>query len=87
MGDTETFSARYRGLDTWSDADILEALWEGQAEAVASVRPALPAIAAAARAIAGRIEPDGRMVYGPWAYSWILAHAEPTRMTCRMRAR
>ena len=63
MGDTEVFSARYRGLDTWSDSDFLDAFWEGQARAIAAVRPALPAIAAAARAIAGRIEPDGRIVY------------------------
>jgi N-acetylmuramic acid 6-phosphate etherase len=63
MGKTEAISPRYRGLDAWSDDDILDAFWEGQARAVAAVRPALPAIAAAARAIAGRIEPDGRMVY------------------------
>jgi len=56
-------SPRYRGLDAWSDDDILEAFWEGQARAVAAVRPALPAIAAAARGIAERIEPDGRLIY------------------------
>src|SRR4051812_47777579 len=60
---TETVSPRYRGLDTWSDEDILDAFWEGQARAIAAVRPALPEIAAAARAIAARIEPDGRIVY------------------------
>ena len=63
MVKTETMSPRYRGLDSWSDADILEAFWEGQARAIAAVRPALPAIAAAARAIAERIEPGGRIVY------------------------
>jgi N-acetylmuramic acid 6-phosphate etherase len=63
MRRTETMSARYRGLDSWSDEEILEAFWEGQARAVAAVRPALPAIAEAARAIAARIEPDGRLVY------------------------
>ena len=56
-------SPRYRGLDTWSDEDILDAFWEGQARAIAAVRPALPEIAAAARAIAARVEPDGRIVY------------------------
>ena len=56
-------SQRYRGLDEWSDEEILDAFWEGQARAVAEVRPALPSIAAAARAIAGRVEPDGRLVY------------------------
>ena len=63
MARTETMSPRYRGLDSWSDADILEAFWEGQARAVAAVRPALPAIAAAARSIAERIEPEGRLIY------------------------
>ena len=63
MAGTETISARYRGLDAWSDQEILEAFWEGQARAVAAVRPALPEIAAAARAIAARIEPDGRLIY------------------------
>jgi N-acetylmuramic acid 6-phosphate etherase len=63
MSTTERVSPRYRGLDAWPDQDVLEAFWEGQARAVAAVRPALPAIAAAARAIASRIEPDGRLVY------------------------
>lgn len=63
MVKTETMSPRYRGLDAWSDADILEAFWEGQARAIAAVRPALPAIAAAAQAIAERIEPAGRLIY------------------------
>lgn len=63
MAGTETFDPRYRGLDTWNDAEILEAFLDGQTRAVAAVKPALPAIAAAARAIAGRIEPDGRIVY------------------------
>ena len=63
MAGTETFDPRYRGLDTWNDAEILEAFLDGQARAIAAVRPALPAIAAAARAIAERIEPNGRIVY------------------------
>lgn len=63
MTGTETFDPRYRGLDTWDDSEILEAFLDGQARAIAAVRPALPAIAAAARAIAERIEPDGRIVY------------------------
>jgi N-acetylmuramic acid 6-phosphate etherase len=63
MAETETMSRRYRGLDSWSDEEILDAFWEGQARAVAAVRPALAEIAAAARAIAARIEPDGRLIY------------------------
>ena len=63
MSETETIDPRYRGLDTWSDLQILDALYTGQARAISAVRPALPAIAAAAGAIAGRIEPKGRLIY------------------------
>ena len=63
MGHTERMSPRYRGLDSWADEDILEAFWEGQARAVAAVRPALPAIAAAARASAERLKQGGRLIY------------------------
>ena len=63
MAQTETISPRYRGLDTWSDEDVLDALWEGQARAVAAVRPALPAIMAAARAMAARLGATGRIIY------------------------
>jgi len=63
MSETETIDPRYRGLDTWDDQKILEAFHEGQARAIAAVRPALPAIAAAAEAMAARIEPGGRLVY------------------------
>ena len=63
MSETETIDARYRGIDTWSDLQILDALYTGQARAISAVRPALPAIAAAAGAIAGRIEPNGRLIY------------------------
>ena len=63
MAGTETFDPRYRGLDTWNDSEILDALFDGQARAIAAVKPALPAIAAAAQAIAQRIGPNGRIVY------------------------
>jgi N-acetylmuramic acid 6-phosphate etherase len=63
MSGTETFDPRYRLLDTWSDAEILAALWDGQERAVAAVRPALPAIAAAASAMAERLRDRGRIVY------------------------
>jgi N-acetylmuramic acid 6-phosphate etherase len=60
---TERLSQRYRDVDSWSDADILDAFWEGQARAIAAVRPALPAIATAVQAIVQRIEPNGRIIY------------------------
>jgi N-acetylmuramic acid 6-phosphate etherase len=63
MAKTEAIDPRYRGLDTWDDPKILDAFLEGQARAIAAVRPALPEIAAAAEAIAARIEPHGRLIY------------------------
>jgi N-acetylmuramic acid 6-phosphate etherase len=63
MSETETIDPRYRGLDTWGDAEILDAFLAGQARAIAAVRPALTSIAAAVRDIGGRIEPDGRLIY------------------------
>jgi N-acetylmuramic acid 6-phosphate etherase len=59
---TETWAARYRGLDTWSNGEILDAFWEGQARAIGSIRSALPSIAAAAQALALRLQAGGRLV-------------------------
>jgi N-acetylmuramic acid 6-phosphate etherase len=60
---TESVSPRYRGLDLWSDDEILEAMWEGQARAVAAVRRALPSMGRAARAMAERLGASGRIIY------------------------
>lgn len=60
---TEDLSRRYQDLDSWSGPDILGALYEGQLAAVASVRAALPAIAAAAEAAVDRLRAGGRLVY------------------------
>lgn len=63
MSGTESIDPRYRGIDTWSDEKILGAFWEGQVRAVEAVRPALPAIASAAQAIALRLGETGRLIY------------------------
>ncbi len=60
---TETWIPRYSGLDTWSDQAILDAFWEGQARAIASLRAALPAIATAAQGLAERLNQGGRLIY------------------------
>ena len=70
---TETWAGRYRGLDTWSDGEILDAFWEGQARAIGAIRPALPAIAAAAEALAQRLNAGGRIVYAGAGASGLLA--------------
>jgi N-acetylmuramic acid 6-phosphate etherase len=61
--DTERVSPRYRDIDLWDPADILEALIEGQFVAVAAVRAARPALERAARAIEARLKRGGRLVY------------------------
>jgi N-acetylmuramic acid 6-phosphate etherase len=60
---TENADKRFVDLDAWPLADALEAMWEGQARAVAVVRPALPAIAAAVEAAARALGTRGRLVY------------------------
>ena len=64
-GGTEAIDARYRGLDTWASADILRALWQAQAAAVAALEPALDALGAAAGAMAARLGANktGRIIY------------------------
>ena len=73
MDSTETISPRYVGLDTRDDANILEALVEGQERAVAAARAARPALAAAAGAIVGRLGDTGRIVYIGAGSSGIIA--------------
>jgi N-acetylmuramic acid 6-phosphate etherase len=61
---TEEVSARYRDLDLWDSEQALEALWEGQMSAVAALRPALPALSAAADGAALRLGAgSGRLIY------------------------
>ena len=50
-------------LDSWPDADILGALLDGQARALAAVRPAIPALARAARMASDRLSKGGRLIY------------------------
>ncbi len=60
---TEATSPRFAMMDAWPSTDILDALLEGQMAAVAAVRPALPALAAAVEAAAGRLRDGGRLAY------------------------
>lgn len=59
---TET-AGGYAGIDTWPDAQILDALVEGQERAIAAVRHAAPQIAAAATVLAARLHRGGRLFY------------------------
>ncbi|MGH7120541.1 MAG: N-acetylmuramic acid 6-phosphate etherase [Acetobacteraceae bacterium] len=60
---TESADARFAELDALPPESALAVLWESQLAAVAAVGPALPAIAAAARATADRLGTSGRLVY------------------------
>jgi len=60
---TESVSPRSLGLDTWSPAEVLDGLYEGQLSAVAAVRAALPSIAAAVELAVPRLRRGGRLVY------------------------
>lgn len=61
---TEAVSPRYAALDLWPTADVVAALADSQLAATAIVRAAVPALAAAAEAVAERLEHgDGRIVY------------------------
>lgn len=65
MRKTEEFSDTYRDLETRASADILTAILDAQAHGLASLKPALPALAAAADEAATRLRdsPSGRLVY------------------------
>lgn len=62
---TEELSRRYVDLDQWPLIDAVEAIYEGQLAAIAAVKPAVPAVAEAARRAAERLAGDdgGRLIY------------------------
>lgn len=63
LAETEHSSVRQKGIETWPASQVLSALFESQAAAVASVHGALPAIEAAALAAAFRLADSGRLAY------------------------
>lgn len=60
---TETALPGLRGFDVWPDEDILSSLLDGQARALAAVRPAIPALARAARMASDCLSAGGRLIY------------------------
>lgn len=56
-------SGSYRGIDTWPDDRILDALVAGQERAIAAVRQAIPQISRAATVLAQRLAAGGRLAY------------------------
>ncbi len=60
---TESADPRFADLDAWPTARAVEAMWEGQMEAIAAMRRALPQITLAAEAAAARLGDAGRLIY------------------------
>ncbi|MGY6696604.1 MAG: N-acetylmuramic acid 6-phosphate etherase [Roseinatronobacter sp.] len=60
---TEDADPRYRDLDRWSSETALQAIWESQFAALASIRPALPALAQVVEQAVARMRAGGRLVY------------------------
>jgi N-acetylmuramic acid 6-phosphate etherase len=60
---TEQISPRYVDLDSWSSREMIDAMFEGQLAAVAAVRGALGAIAAAVDDAVPALQRGGRIVY------------------------
>src|SRR6185369_6047283 len=60
---TEQISSRYVDLDSWSAAEMIAAMYEGQLAAAAAVRGALDAIAAAVDDAVLALQQGGRIVY------------------------
>src|SRR5258707_7927557 len=60
---TEQISPRYVDLDSWSAAEMIAAMYEGQLAAAAAVRGALGAIAAAVDDAVPALRRGGRIVY------------------------
>lgn len=60
---TEDVSERYSDFDKWSAEDAVTAMYEGQLEALAALRPALADISTAVTKAAATIGEQGRLVY------------------------
>lgn len=60
---TEFSDSRYRDLDRWDIVTALRAIWESQMAAIASIGPALPALAQLIEDALPRLRAGGRLVY------------------------
>ncbi len=73
---TEQRHAATDGLDLRTDADILNLLAKGQADAAAAVGKATPAIERAAEAAASSLRSGGRIIYAAAGSSGLMALAD-----------
>jgi N-acetylmuramic acid 6-phosphate etherase len=78
---TEQISPRYVDLDSWSAAEMITAMYEGQLAAAAAVRGALGAIAAAAEDAVPALQRGGRLVYAGAGTSGRIGVQDGTELT------
>src|SRR5918994_723588 len=77
---TEQISPRYLNLDSWSTAEIVAAMYEGQLSAAAAVRGALDDIAAAVDDAVPALQRGGRIVYAGAGTSGRIAVQDGTEL-------
>lgn len=73
---TEARHERAKGLDQAAPGDVLRLLWDGQLRAAQAVESALPALAAAASAMAATLKGEGRLLYIGAGSSGLMALAD-----------
>jgi N-acetylmuramic acid 6-phosphate etherase len=78
---TEQISPRYVDLDSWSAAEMVAAMYEGQLAAAAAVRGALDAIAAAVEEAVPALQRGGRLVYAGAGTSGRIGVQDGTELT------
>src|ERR1035437_10013405 len=77
---TEQISPRYVELDSWSAAEMIAAMYEGQLAAAAAVRGALDAIATAVEDAVPALQRGGRIVFClPWRVGLARSCGAPSR--------
>jgi N-acetylmuramic acid 6-phosphate etherase len=77
---TEQISPRYLNLDSWSTAEMIAAMYEGQLSAAAAVRGALNDIAAAVDDAVPALQRGGRIVYAGAGTSGRIAVQDGTEL-------
>jgi N-acetylmuramic acid 6-phosphate etherase len=77
---TEQISPRYLNLDSWSTAEMIAAMYEGQLSAAAAVRSALNDIAAAVDDAVPALQRGGRIVYAGAGTSGRIAVQDGTEL-------
>lgn len=80
---TERTNPRSSGIDTWLPEDVLDVLWQDQADGVAAVRNAIPQLKAAAAAVTERLrKPKSRLIYVGAGTSGVVAALDGIELPC-----